>query len=70
MYICLYHQKFKGQYVSIPTSESQLRLDMYICLYHQKFKRQCVSIPSGFVQTSTLARAGLHIRAFFAHIPH
>ena len=68
---------------SLHTSESQLRSDMYIYVYiiksskvnacmfnHQKFKGQCVSIPSGYVQTSILARAGLHVRAFFAHIPH
>ena len=53
MYICLYHQKFKGQCVSIPS----------------KFKGQCVSIPSGYVQRSTLTRVGLHVRVFFAHIP-
>ena len=55
---------------ALHTSESQLRSDMYICLYHQKFKGQCVSIPSGYVQTSTLAHAGLHVLAFFAYIPH
>ena len=51
---------------ALHTRESQFRSNMYIFI-SQKFKGQSMSIPSGYVQTSTLARAGLHVRAFFAH---
>ena len=51
---------------ALHTSESQLRSGIYM-FKSPKFKGQCVSIPSGYVQTSTLARAGLHVLAFFAH---